>query len=807
METFFQDLRFGFRVMLRTPVIAISVIAVLALGIGANAAMFGILDAVLLHAVRYPDPQTLVWVWSVDPQGAVTDASPADFLDWRARSKTVTDLSAWMPTTFIVNGGERPRQLGGARVTSNFFRTLRVKPLLGRVFLPDEDGLVHPENAAHSVVISYRLWQEDLGADPNVLGRTIRVDQVPYNVVGVLPQDFQFWWRPHDLWIPVNLKVQERDYRDLVVVGRLTAARNVASIEMNQIARALGEAYPKTDRGWTVQIEDLQERLLNKTSRVRLLLLSSALGLVLLLACTNVASLLLARSAARERELAVRVSLGASGLRLARQLLTESALLGLSGGAIGLGIAWGLIRAIPKFVPAGAIPTRSVELSPTVLWFCLAASLATCLLVGLAPAISAARSEAQAALKDSSRGATAGKRRQRFRQWMVGAEVALALVLLCSAWLMISGFRAVTSVNLGFDSKNVLALRLFLPTARYNAAQSLEFYRLATERIGQIPGVSNVAIATELPLANNNEMFVSFDRDGSGRDPNQRPVAHYASVGVDFHRTLAIPLKRGRLFTTADDEKAPLVAVVNETLASHLFPGQDPLGQRLVVDRPLRGGQETVRIEIVGVVADIHLAYISPETKPMIYVPHRQNPFSRGVWLAVRSGVSPASLTTSVRSVLADIDREQPVEQVGTLDQMLTTQFAQPRFQTQLMGSFALLALVLAAVGIYGVNAYAVTQRRNEIGLRMALGASRGDVLRQVIGQGMLPTGIGIAVGLVAAAGLAVWLKSFLAGVDSPDPVAFLGAALILGTVACVACYFPARRAVRIDPAIALRME
>jgi putative ABC transport system permease protein len=807
MGFLFHDARFAVRIFRRTPVITLSIIVLLALGIGANSAMFSVVDGLLLHPVRYQDPEKLVFVWSYDPQGAMSDVSPADFLDLRTQSHSLSDLAAWMPTSFVVIGGERPRQISGARVTANFFRTLGVKPVLGRTFLPDEDGLDRPANAARSAMIGYRFWQQDLGGDPNVLGRTLRVDSIPYTVVGVVPNDFRFWWRTHDLWVPVTMNAHERDYRDLVAIARLTGTKAAAASELSVIARSLAGAFPKNDRGWTLQPEDLKERLLNKTFRLRLLVLCGAVGMVLLLACTNVASLLLARAAARQREIAVRISLGATARRLAQQLLTESALLALSGGGLGLALAWWLIRAAPKFVPANAIPGGPIELSWPVVWFSLALSVATCILVGLAPAIGIARSEQQSALKQSGRGTTAGRASQRARQAIVAAEVAAALILLAGAWLMASSLRNLTKVDPGFDPSNVLTVRVFLPPTKYNAVQALRFYRSGLERIASLPGVKSVTVASCLPLLNNCMMEVRFDREGSARDAADRPSAPYASVSGQYFETLRIRLIRGRFFTDADNETAPPVAIVSEALAARYFPNEDPLGKRLVVSRPVRfTGEEIVRPEIIGVVANVR-SELAQESKPMIYVPHPQNPFSRGVWFAARTTGNPAALASAVRAEFLAIDKEEPVEQVGRLAQMLETQLAQPRFQTGLMGSFAVVALLLAVLGIYGVNAYAVTQRRNELGLRMALGASRGSVLRLVIWQGMLPTGIGIVLGLVGAAGATSLLRSVLVGADALDPIAFLGAALVLASAAALACYFPARRATRIDPAIILRQE
>jgi putative ABC transport system permease protein len=635
----------------------------------------------------------------------------------------------------------------------------------------------------------------------------LRVNAVPFTIIGVAPNEFQFWWRPHDIWIPVTMNVHERDYRDLVLIARQTRTRAQAASELNVITRFLADAFPKSDRGWTLQVEDLKERLLNRTFRMRLLLLSGAVGMVLLLACANIASLLLARAAARQREIAVRISLGATASRLGQQLLTESAILASCGGALGLAIAWALIRTAPKFVPTNAIPGGPVELSLPVVWFSLALSVATCILVGLAPAMGIARRETQTTLKQSGRGTTAGRATQRMRQTIVAAEVAVALILLAGAWLMASSLRNLANTDPGFDPTNVLTVQVFLPPGRYNAAQSLRFYRDGLELIASLPGVRGATVASHLPLHIN--FLVRFDREDSSRGESERPSAPYAAVSAQFFQVYGISLIRGRLFTEADNENAPLVAIISEALAARYFPNEDPIGKRIALNRPVRfpAGEETVKLQIVGVVGNLKLSDVGVDPKPAIYVPHSQNPFTSGVWFAARVSGNPASLASAVRNEFKSIDPEQPVEQVGSMDQMLANQRAQPRFQTILMGAFASVALLLAALGIYGVNAYAVTQRRNELALRMALGASRGGVLRLVIGQGMLPTGIGIGLGVLGAAASTAALRSVLVGTDALDPIAFLGAALILAAAAFLACYFPARRATRIDPAKILRTE
>jgi putative ABC transport system permease protein len=443
-----------------------------------------------------------------------------------------------------------------------------------------------------------------------------------------------------------------------------------------------------------------------------------------------------------------------------------------------------------------------------VIWFALGVSLVSCLLFGLAPALAVGRADIQTAIKDSSRGSTAGRKSQQWRQAMIVAEAAVAVMLLAGAGLMIESLRDLTRANPGFDPKNVVTVRLLLPAAKYDAERALQFYRQGVQRIAALPGVKSVAAATSLPLLNNLE--VRFKEEGApARGEAELPSAPYAGVGPDYFLTLGIPLKQGRFFTDADNESAPLVAIVSQALAEHYFPGQDPLGKRLAFNRPIRwqNGEEPVTVQIVGVAGDVRLNDPSADRKPVIYVPHAQNPWSRGVWFAARTAGDPAALDSALRAEFVALDPGQPIEQLGTLDQRLRDQFAEPQFQTTLMSSFALVALILAALGIYGVNAYAVAQRTSEIGLRMALGASRGDVLRQIIGKGMGPTALGICIGLLGAVAISYGLRSVLAGSRASEPLAFVGSALVLAMVAVVACFLPALKATRIDPAITLRTE
>lgn len=811
MDSLLQDLRFAARIFLRSPGISLAVVIALALGIGANSAMFSVVDALILHPLHYRDPDKLALVWDRDPQGVIYSASAANYLDWRSHAKSLGDFAGWVPGSFIVkNGEDRPEQLAGASVTADFFHTLGVKPMIGRTFLPDEDGVDGPA-AANVVIISYRVWQDMLGGDPNVLGRMIQVNSVPRAIVGVMPADFQFFWLKHNIWVPVSIDRTDREYHYLTTVARLRTPRPTAAAEMAALARALEQQYPKSNRGWNIQVDDLREWLFGRTFRIRLLLLFGAVGLVLLIACTNVASLLMARSVARSREIALRLSIGATRLRLTRQLLTESVLLASLSGAAGLGLAWALVRAAPKIVPPSAIPpTAPIALSTPVVVFTAAVSLLTGILFGIAPALAATRPDVQHTLKDSGRGTTMSRGRLLFRQAMVAGEVAVALMLAASASLMIESLRKLTAIDLGFDVHNVLTMRVFLPATRYDATRSLQFHRLAAERLATLPGVRSVSFGSNLPLRPFT-MEVPFDLETSPpHDQGERPASGYTTVSPGYFATLGMPVRRGRAFTDADNEKAPPVVIVNRAFADRYFPNQDPMGKRILLNRPILGKpgfEDTIHPEIVGLVGNVKLADVSADPEPIIYAPDPQNVWNTVVWFAVRTTSNPANLAGAVRRELMAMDKEQPIDQAGSLEQTFARQFAEPDFQTELMGAFAVLALILAVVGIYGVNAYLVVERRHEIGVRMALGATPRDVLVQILGSGMRLSAIGIAIGLIGAVAIASLLKSVLVGVSATDPFTLAGVAAILALVAAIACYIPARKATRIDPAAALRED
>ncbi len=810
MESLFQDIRFGLRILLRSPLVTGAILVTLTLGIGANSAMFSLMDTVLLHPVRFPEPQDLMLLFERGPVGTRSSVSPANFLDWRARAKSFSELAGWAPGTFVVTGSDRPEQATGATVTANFFRTLGARPVLGRTFLPGEDGLPNPADASKVAIISYRFWQENLGGDRNVLGRTLYLDQVPYAIVGVMGPDFQFIYRRHALWIPIRMNPNNRDYHSLTVVGRLRGAdRSQATAEMLALSRALAAAYPESNKGWSVEVIEFREWLV-RTFRPRLLLLAGSLALILLVACTNIASLLLARSAGRTREMALRVALGATRPRLILQLLIESLSLGLLSGLFGLALAYYLLTAAPHFLPPNILPSVPLELSPLVVFFTLGLSVFTAILFGLVPAISLGGADVHEGLKEASRGSSGGPSRQRFRQSMVVLEVAAGLILLSTAALIARSVQQLESLDVGAQPRNVLTARLFLPLAHYNASTALEFHRRLLDRVRALPNVEAATVATNLPLMRLS-IEVPFDLETAPSRPiAEKPGSGYTTVTPEYWNTLGIQLRKGRRFEDTDNEKAPPVVIVNEAFAARYFPSEDPVGKTILLNRPILGKEDfedSVRARILGVVSNVNVGEIAAAPAPVLYAPDAQNVWSTATWIAVRTTLDPAGLTAALRREVQQLDKDIPIEQAGSLEKSYQDQFAEPRFQTGLMGVFAIFAVVLAVVGIYGINAYAVAQRGREIAVRSAMGASPANIFATILGEGMKLAGLGVAVGILGAFVAARFLGSALVGVVHEDPWILAGTALLLLLVSAAACYVPARRAVLIDPATALRQD
>ena len=798
-----QDIRYGLRLMLKRPGFTAVAVLTLALGIGANTAIFSVVNAVLLRPLPYREPARLVVLESFNPQGGEGQfggVAPADFWDWREQSHAFAQLAMYGGTGLTLRSAdERAETLPAARVSVNFFQTFGVAPLIGRDFLPEEELTAAPR----VVVLSHRLWQQRFGGDPSVVGRTLRTDDGAVTVIGVMPPSFKVSSNA-SAWVPVMRDSEEmkvRGARYFSVVGRLAPGQTeaTAAAELQTIVARLAALYPKDEKGWEVRVTSWREHLV-RGGREALLILMGAVGLVLLIACANVANLLLARAAARQKEMAIRVALGAGRGRLLRQALVEGLLLALAGGAGGLLLAvWG-VAAITHLLPTfhwkfQALSNARDELrvDVPVLLFTLTVALLTGVVFGLVPGWRAVRLGVNTALKDEGRG-TESPRQRRTRGVLVVAEVALAIVLLAGAGLLLQSFWRLRHFDFGYEPRGLMTMSLSLPPK--NRAL---FARQVREEVARTPGVASVSLMSFATLGGLN---FPFNLEGSPLPEGDQMIS-YSAVGPDYLRTLRVPLRAGRQFDERDRKESPPVALVNETLARRYFAGANPLGQKLVINYL---GQRQTR-EIVGVVGDAKQEEPNEPTKPEVLVPFEQQPWF-AAWLLIRTtGPDPLSVRDDVQRAIWSLDKSLPASKAETVEQMHEQQLTEPRLYTLLLGLFAGVALLLAAVGIYGVMAYSVTQRTREIGIRMALGAQRRDVLRLVIGQGMGLAFAGVVLGLIAALGATRLLTKLLFGVRATDPLTFLAIVLVLVGVTFVACYIPARRATKIDPLVALRYE
>ena len=798
-----NDLRYALRQLVKAPSFTIVAILTLALGIGACTAIFSVVKTVLLSPLDYPDPDRLVIIRETNlPQFPEFSVSPPNFIDWQKQAKSYEYLAATASATLNLTGEGEPQRLIGVAVTAHYFDVYGVKPVLGRMLLPEEDA----PGKNHVIVLSHGFWQRVFGGARDVVGRSVQIDGEPYQIVGVAPYGFGAAGKV-DVWTPMAFTPHQtaNDARGghwITVYGRLKpgVTFSQAEAEMNVIAAQLAVQYPDPQKGWGIFMMPMQDYQVREVKPVLYTLLG-AVSCVLLIACANLANLLLARATARHREISIRAALGAGRGRLIRQLLTESVVLAVCGGAAGVILAkWGL-DALLTLAPTNLPRSGEIHLNPGVLLFSLVLSIATGLLFGIAPAWLAARADVNEALKQGTRGSTEGGARGRLRGALVVIEVTLALVLLGGAGLLARSFMQLAHVDPGFIPENATILRLALPQKKYaQPEQKNAFANSLLEHLKDLPGVQAVGLTHSMPLVG--DYVLGFNVEGRPPvNPADLPSTNYYSVTPDYFHAMGIRLIRGRLFTPQDDAKAPRVAVINETMARQFFPNEDPIGKRINITN----GPDNWR-QIIGIVGDIKQYGVDKATSAQSYEPFAQVPFS---WMnvVIRTKGSPAALLGALRPAVYAVDKDQPVGTIRPLEEIVADSISRQRFAMTLLTVFSGVALVIAAVGIYGVMAYNVVQRTGEFGIRMALGAQQGDVLRLVLAQGGKLIGLGLAVGLIATLAASRAMGSMLFNVSAYDPLTLTSITLLLGAVALVACFFPASRATKVNPIEALRTE
>jgi putative ABC transport system permease protein len=816
-----QDLRYALRLLLRNPGFTFIAIITLALGIGANTAIFSVVNGVLMRPLSFHEPEKIVTLL----HNGQFPVSPANFLDFRDNAESFSHIAAAEAWDGALTGNKRPEQINGLRMGEGLFDLLGVQPLLGRR-LEAED---YQPGKDHVLVLSHKLWQRAFGGDPNIVGRDITLSGESYAVVGVMPPQFQFppfWATRAEMWTVLDLRPRatSRSGSSLRVFGRLRqgVSFELAQSEIDGLNSRLAAAYPDANTGLNIRVDPLNEKVVGNVRRA-LLVLSAAVGFVLLIACANVACLLLARAAGRQRETALRVALGASRWRIVRQLLIESMLLAVGGAVAGTLLAqWGvhwlttLLAGNSSSFSVRFPLLNSIEIDAAAFVFTLAISLVTSVLFGLAPALAASRPDMNQTLKEGTRGAGGGRR--RLREMLVVAELALALVMLIGAGLLMNSFLKLQSIDPGFNPRNVLTMSVSLAGASQYVGPTREvFYQQLTDRLTELPGVESVSAINHLPLAG--DMWSTpLVIEGRPLPPaGQDTGVTFRVSRPGYLQTMGIPLRAGRDFTDGDTMDAAGVVVVNETLARNHWPSEDPVGKRLTLDDPRDTSRPPRWLTVVGVVNDVKQMSWTDAPTNEIYLPFRT---SRGflegtagrytsmtVVARTREGVDPRGLSTAVLNTVRSLDPNLPVSNIVTMEQVIADTIWQQRFNVQLIGIFASLALALAAVGLYGVMSYSVAERTREVGLRMALGAQRGDVLKLVIGQGMKLAFIGIGLGLLASFGLTRLMEKLLFGVSPTDLSTFVAISALLMLVGLLACWIPARRATKVDPMVALRQE
>ena len=811
MDNLLKDIRYGWRGLTNNWGFTAIVVVTLALGIGASTAIFSVVNSVMLRRLPYPTAERIIAIQEISPEGRRIQVTAANFYDWRQQNTSFEHLAAIRNMSVNLVLADQAERIDMAQTSANFFDVFGVTPQHGRLFIPAD------EQAGHQpvVVLSDLLWRRRFGGDPSVIGKPVTLDGNNYTVVGIAPAGFQYpdkteAWLPPLQLVPelfANMDVTTQrgmGYLNAVALLKPGVTVGQAASEMETITSRLRQQYPETNNRRFNRVLSLQDHVLGD-SRKMLWLLFGAVMFVLLIACANVANLLLANAAGRQKEMAIRAALGASRLRVMRQLLTESTMLALAGGALGLLLSvWG-VSLITKLLPPDFPRIHEIGMDWRVLGFTLAASMLTGLLFGFAPALHVSKTDVQEAMKETGRGSTGGLRRSRLRHGLIIAEVALSVVLLAGAGLLFRSFMRLQAVDAGFSSHQVLTARLSASGTNFpDDAATVSFYDKVLQRLSTVPGVEHAGVINTLPLGKGpTTAFRVEGRPVLTRDNWAR--TNFRSVSADYFRAMSIPLLQGRSFTAQDNQGTPFVTVINQVVAQREFPGENPIGKRITFGR-VDSQQQPVWFEIVGITANIRSSELREEPESELYFSANQSPFGT-MALVVRSSVEPASLAASVRQVVSEVDKSVPVSDVKTMDHIVSESVTQPRFNLFLLGLFSGIALLLSVAGIYGVTAYSVTQRTHELGIRIALGAQVSDVLRMIMGQGMTVIGIGIVIGLVAAFVLMRFMNSLLFGVTATDPFTFAGITAVLIGAGLLACYIPARRATKVDPLVALRSE
>jgi putative ABC transport system permease protein len=808
LQDFAQDLRFGLRMLGKSPGFTAVAVLTLALGIGANTAIFSVVDSVLVRPLPYPHADQLVWLAELNPKlvdGEIY-ASPPTFLDWQRQQHTFSALSAISKDALTLTGSGEPIRLQAADVSAGFFSVMGIRPELGRDFLPSDDRIGAPP----VVILTNQLWRDRFGADPRIIGRTINLDDKGFTVVGVAPRAFDF---PSELGVRVSLwtpviprlgadALSERGAHFLPVIGRLKPGVSLAAAsgDINAIETRIAQDSANYYQGFSVRLLPLKQRIVGDVS-LALWILLGAVGFVLLIACANVSNLILANSAVRHREIGIRRALGATGPRLARQFFTESLLLAFAGGIVGILIAYGGLHGLLVIAPQKLPRFTEIQLNGQVLTFATLLSATVGAIFGVAPAWKAARFDPASALKGDNLPIPSKllRNRGRFAAWMlVVAEIAVTLVLLAGASLMLKSFLRLISVNPGFSPHNVIAFEFSLDASRYpQKASQVAFFNDLLRRVRALPGVQSAALGKDLPMLQSMSSTVSLN----GGESWSSFQVQQAIVGPEYFQTLGIPLIKGRLFDVEDGRNSRPVAMVNEAFVRRFFARVNPLDQRVETHFMSMANRL-----IVGVVGDVHQSGPASPPPPEVYIPFNQAP-NATMTLLVRTETAPESVIPAVKGIVAALDKDQAIDKVTTMESLLAQSVAQPRFYSLLFGIFASLALVLAAIGTYGVISYSVAQRTHEIGVRMALGAQPRDMIRMVLGEGAFLAGVGVAAGLGGGLALTRFLRSLLFEIKPTDPLTFASAAILLAIVALLACYIPARRAMKVDPMVALRYE